>query len=179
MERGASAESGAMAAVLQRNIKALADVRRALEQRRRRQERIADAITDFTGSMAFVYLHLALFGGWIIVNTGLVPGLPAFDPFPFVMLAMIASVEAIFLSTFVLISQNRMARVSSQRDELDVQISLLSEREITRLVAMVEALLAHHRVPLPAAREEIEELKEDVRPERVLAEIERIEEQEA
>jgi uncharacterized membrane protein len=173
------AARGPMAAVLQRNIQALADVRRELDRRKRREERVADRITAFTGSLAFLYLHVLLFGGWIVVNTGLVPGLPPFDPFPFVMLAMIASVEAIFLSTFVLISQNRMAALSSQRDELDVQISLLSEREVTRLIAMVEALMQHQGVPLPAAKEEIDELKEDVKPERVLAEIERIDGQHA
>jgi uncharacterized membrane protein len=161
-----------MATVLRRNIDALADVRQKLEEDKTRQEKLADAITAFTGSMAFLYVHALFFGAWILVNTRAIPGLAPFDPFPFVMLAMIASVEAIFLSTFVLISQKRMASLSSRRDELDVQISLLAEHEVTRLIGMVEALMQHHGVPLPAA-EEIEELKRDVRPERVLPEIER------
>ena len=80
--------------------------------------------------MRFVYLHLALFGGWIIVNLGLIPGLRPFDP-SFVVLAMVASVEAIFLSTFVLISQNRMAAAADRRADLDLQVSLLAEHEIT------------------------------------------------
>lgn len=82
--------------------------------------------------MLFVYLHLVLFGGWIITNVKWSP-LPKFDP-SFVILAMFASVEAIFLSTFVLITQNRLANQASRRAELDLQISLLSEHEITRLV---------------------------------------------
>jgi uncharacterized membrane protein len=167
-----------MASVLQRNIRTLAGLRREREQQKTRGEKIADAITSFTGSLAFVYLHAAAFVAWLVINTDLVPGVRPFDPFPFTMLAMIASVEAIFLSTFVLISQNRMQSTSMERDELDVQLSLLSEHEITRLIAMVEALMKHHHVPLPAA-DEIQELKQDVRPERVLPEIERVERQEA
>jgi uncharacterized membrane protein len=76
----------------------------------------------------FVYLHLAVFGVWILINLGLVPGVGLFDP-SFVILAMVAAVEAIFLSTFVLISQNRMAASDAKRAELDLQISLLAEHD--------------------------------------------------
>ena len=92
--------------------------------------------------MGFVYLHLSVFGVWILINLGLVPGLGLFDP-SFVILAMVASVEAIFLSTFVLISQNRMAASDAKRAELDLQISLLAEHEITKLVALVSAIRQH------------------------------------
>ena len=132
-----------LAGVVRRNIQALLEVRKRLERRKSRQEAIADAITRFTGSMTFVYLHAAIFGGWILVNTGVVPGVRPFDPFPFVMLAMIASVEAIFLSTFVLISQNRMAALADKRADLDLQINLLSEHEITRLIELVDAIADH------------------------------------
>src|SRR5918994_3795299 len=94
--------------VLERNIQALQLRREREEREATAEERLAEAITRFTGSMRFVYLHLALFGFWVAVNLGWVPGVPAWDP-SFVVLAMVASVEAIFLSTFVLISQNRMA----------------------------------------------------------------------
>jgi hypothetical protein len=73
--------------------------------------------------MAFVYLHLSLFGFWIIANLGWIPAVPRWDE-SFVVLAMIASVEAIFLSTFVLISQNRMAAAADKRADLDLQINL-------------------------------------------------------
>jgi uncharacterized membrane protein len=165
---------GAMASVLRRNIEVLAEVRRRTEHQKTRQEKVADAITTFTGSLRFVYLHAAFVGGWIAVNLGAIPGMEPFDPFPFVMLAMIASVEAIFLSTFVLISNNRMAAVSGRRDELDVQISLLAEHEITRLIEMVEALMKHNGVQVPTPSE-IDELKRDVKPERVVAEIQKME----
>src|SRR5438094_5353434 len=95
-----------VAHVVERNIRALLVRHYREEQQAGWQERLANSITRFTGSMRFVYLHLALFSLWIIVNLPGVP-LPHFDP-TFVMLAMVASVEAIFLSTFILITQNRM-----------------------------------------------------------------------
>ena len=156
--------------MLERNI-------HALERRRERdaaeasvEERLADRITRFTGSMRFVYLHLAIFGGWIATNLGLVPGVTEFDP-SFVILAMVASVEAIFLSTFVLISQNRMAAAADKRAELDLQISLLAEHEVTKLMALVSAIADRLDVETEVD-EEVPELKQDVAPEIVLDEIE-------
>src|SRR4051794_25197813 len=113
-----------LASALERNIEALLQRRQREAQNKAGQARMADAITRFTGSMRFVYLHLGLFGLWILVNLGWLP-LPRFDP-SFVILAMFASVEAIFLSTFVLISQNRLTALAEQRAELDLQISLLT-----------------------------------------------------
>src|SRR5204863_8893861 len=125
--------------VLERNIQALKERRTREEAEAGFQERLAQAITRFTGSMGFVCLHLAVFGVWILINLGLVPGVGLFDP-SFVILAMVASVEAIFLSTFVLISQNRMAASDAQRAELDLQISLLGEHEVTKLITLVSAV---------------------------------------
>jgi uncharacterized membrane protein len=105
--------------VLEQNIRALQRRRQQEEKKATAEERVAEAITRFTGSMRFVYLHLAFFGFWIVANFGLIPGVPAWDP-SFVVLAMVASVEAIFLSTFVLISQNRMAAAADKRADLDL-----------------------------------------------------------
>jgi uncharacterized membrane protein len=110
----------AMAGVVERNIRALREHRQEQEKARRLQDRSADAITRFTGSMKFVYLHVAIFGLWIVINLGWLP-FPPFDE-TFVVLAMVASVEAIFLSTFVLISQNRMAALPTS-----ARISISSE----------------------------------------------------
>ena len=157
-----------LAPVVERNIDALLLHRREQERRRSAQEKIADAVTRFAGSMRFVYIHLVLFGLWVVVNLGWLP-LPRFDP-TFVVLAMFASVEAIFLSTFVLISQNRMAALADKRADLDVQISLLTEHELTRLISLVDAIAA--RLDVGEARgPELEELKHDVAPERVLQEM--------
>jgi uncharacterized membrane protein len=163
--------AGELAGVVHRNIHALVEVRRQFDERKTAQDRAADAITRFTGSMTFVYLHVFLFGGWILINSGIFGFVKPFDPFPFVMLAMAASVEAIFLSTFVLISQNRSAALSEKRAELDLQISLLSEHEITRLIQMVERI-GHHVGMREVATPDVQELTKDVSPEKVMETIE-------
>jgi uncharacterized membrane protein len=162
---------GTLNSALQRNIQALQDRRRSEAAAASAQEKVAAAVTRFSGSMRFVYLHLALYGFWIVANLGWVPGVPQWDP-TFVVLAMIASVEAIFLSTFILITQNRMAGLAEKRAELDLQISLLAEHEVTKLVAMVDAISKHLGVRHDAG--EVEELKRNVAPEAVLDAIETI-----
>ena len=162
--------------VMRRNIAALIEVKRRREREKTRQELVADAITTFTGSLRFVYIHAALVGGWILVNSGVVPGVTPFDPFPFAMLAMIASVEAIFLSTFVLISQNRMNAMADRRADLDLQVNLLAEHEITRLIHLVDDIA--RQIGARAGRDSrLDELKKDVKPEVVLEEIARAEEE--
>lgn len=128
-------------------------------------ERIADRITGFTGSMTFVFVHIVLFGLWISANTIGVPGLPRFDP-SLVVLAMAASVEAIFLSTFVLISQNRMAATANRSADLDLHISLLTEHELTRLAMLLERIA--QRLDVSADDLEFAEIKADVEPAEVL-----------
>ena len=156
--------------VLERNIRALQERREREGAEASAEERIADAITRFTGSMVFVYLHLAFFGFWIVANLGWIPGVPAWDP-SFVVLAMEASVEAIFLSTFVLISQNRMQAAADKRADLDLQISLLAEHEVTKLAAMVSAIAERLDVRTDADTD-VEEITRDVAPDAVLDEIE-------
>jgi uncharacterized membrane protein len=159
-----------LSSVLERNIEALKHRREREEAEATLQDKIADAITRFTGSMLFVYLHLAVFGFWIVANLGWVPGVPRWDE-SFVVLAMIASVEAIFLSTFVLISQNRMAAAADKRADLDLQISLLAEHEVTKIATMVSAIAAHVGIRTDVDHE-VEEIKQDVAPEAVLDRIE-------
>jgi uncharacterized membrane protein len=157
--------------VLERNIEALFKRRKREEQASSVQERAADAITRFTGSMRFVYLHVLIFGLWIVANLHWIPGIPAWDE-SFVVLAMVASVEAIFLSTFVLITQNRMAAAADQRADLDLQISLLAEHEITKLAAVVSDLAAKLGVENQSDRE-LQEVKQNIKPEAVLDRIEK------
>lgn len=160
-----------LAPVLHRNIQAISDRRRQEDAGATREERLAQAITNFTGSMAFVYLHVALFGFWIVANLKWIPGIPAWDE-SFVVLAMIASVEAIFLSTFVLIAQNRMAAAADKRADLNLQIDLLSEHEVTKLVTLVSAMAKQMGVKT-GVDHEVDELKRDVAPEAVLDKIEK------
>ena len=159
-----------LASVLNRNIDALQERRRSEERQASTQEKIAEVITRFTGSMAFVYIHMIGFGLWIVANAGLVPGVKPWDP-TFVILATEASVEAIFLSTFVLISQNRAAALADKRADLDLQINLLSEHEITKLLSVAIAIAMKNGVTL-TDRAELSELERDVAPEAVLDKIE-------
>ena len=162
---------GRLAPTLERNIRSL-NARRVLEERAAGPEEwVAKAVTRFAGSMAFVYLHVVLFGVWVAVNAGLVPVLPKWDE-SFVILGTSASVEAIFLSTFVLISQNRMTASNSARADLDLHVSLLVEHEVTKLVTMVSAIAGRLDIETEADHE-IEELKQDLAPDIVLNEIER------
>ena len=164
-----NAPDAGMAGVVERNLTALLERRQAESARMGLQERIAARISAFTGSMRFVYIHLVLFGLWIAVNLGWL-GVPRFDP-SFTILAMAASVEAIFLSTFVLITQNRMAAMADRRADLDLQVSLLAEHEVTRLIGLVTQIAA--RLGIEEARDpRLGELAQDVAPERVLDQIE-------
>ncbi|GAA3372553.1 hypothetical protein GCM10020367_27930 [Streptomyces sannanensis] len=90
------------------------------------QDHIADAITAFAGSMAFVYVHMLWFAGWIAVNEGMFGQSVVFDPYPFGLLTMIVSLEAIFLSTFVMVSQNRQAARDAIRADLNFEASVRS-----------------------------------------------------
>lgn len=158
-----------IAQVVERNIRALLSRHHQEERQATWHDRLADRITGFTGSMRFVTLHLVLFGLWVVVNLPGVP-LPHFDP-TYVILAMVASVEAIFLSTFILITQNRMAARAQQRADLDLHISLLAEHEITRLLTLTVAIA--ERLGMQTAHDsELAELAHDVAPEQVLETLE-------
>lgn len=155
---------------LRRNIDALRRRRAQEEAKASLEERMATAITRFTGSMRFVFVHAVIYGFWIIANLGWIAGLKPWDP-TFVVLAMVASVEAIFLSTFILITQNRMAAAADRRAELDLQVSLLAEAEITKLVELV-SMIADRMDLSTAGQQEVEEMKRRIAPEAVLDAIE-------
>lgn len=154
-----------LAKIIQRNVRSISEEREKAEKRRNFQEHLADWVTRFAGSMLFVYLHLAWFAAWIVAHYAL-----GFDP-NFAALTMIVSLEAIFLSVFVLVSQNRQAELADKRAELDLQINLLAEYETTKLLKIVTAL-AQKSGAMDADDTELEELKAEVEPKAVLQEIE-------
>ena len=166
--RGAPNDPG-MTPVVQRNIRTLKSVRDRASAARSRSDRFADAVTGFAGSMAFVFVHAAILTAWLGWNT-IAPARLRYDPYPFVMLAMAASVEAIFLSTFILISQNRAQHLADQRAELDLQIGLLTEHELTRAVQLIDAMAHRMGVSVPGVSD-LDDVERDVNPERVAAEI--------
>ena len=167
-------ENQALSEVMQRNIRALIAVRQEHEAKEARGQRFAQGVSRWAGSLWSVYAHAALFGGWVLFNSGAITGIKPLDPFPFVGLAMWASVEAIFLSIFVLISQNRSAEVAEARADLDVQINLLAEHEITHLVRQIDAIAAKLQVQVDEAQ--VEQLKKDVDLTEVLQQIKAVNE---
>jgi uncharacterized membrane protein len=122
----------------QRNVETMLQLDQSAKANRTRPDCIADAISNFCGSMAFVWAHLIGFASWIIINV--IPGFGHFDPFPFTFLTLIVSLEAIFLSTFILISQNHETRLSERRNQLDLQINLLAEQENTKMLTLLERI---------------------------------------
>lgn len=156
--------------VIQKNIRKLLRKRQEEAGETTLGHRVADAIGKFAGSIPFLVIHAVLFALWLLINSGALPIVPKFDPYPFVMLAMTASVEAIFLSTFVLIMQNRQAALADKRAELSLQIDLLTEHEVTRLLQMVDLIIQHHGIKMVA--EDLEQLKQEVAADQVLSAIE-------
>jgi uncharacterized membrane protein len=161
----------ALAKVVERNIDSIEAHRTEAEASKSVQDHVADAITRFSGSMLFVYIHVVGFAIWIGANLGIL-SIPAFDPFPFGMLTTIVSLEAIFLSAFVLVSQNRQAEIAERRAELDLQINLLTEYEVTRILILTDKLAERLGV-CEEAKEDLEELERDIEPGEVLKELEK------
>jgi uncharacterized membrane protein len=124
----------------QRNVESVARFEGAAREQRTRADRVAEVIAGFCGSMTFVWVHVIWFGGWVVFN--LLPGIKHVDPFPFTFLTLVVSLEAIFLSTFILISQNHDSRVNEKRNHLDLQINLLSEQENTEMLIMLQLIAA-------------------------------------
>ncbi|NTW45130.1 MAG: DUF1003 domain-containing protein [Anaerolineaceae bacterium] len=122
--------------------------------------------------MIFAYIHIVWFGIWILLNTGAF-GIGVFDPFPYGLLTMIVSLEAIFLSTFVLISQNRLSVETESRADLDLHIGLLTEHELTRVLNMLDAIQSKLGV-VDYKGKELADLEMETKPEDVLAEIHRL-----
>lgn len=144
---------------IQRNIDSIVKLEESFVQSRTPAERLADRIGNFAGSLTFVALHVVVYGGWILVNTGALPIMRRFDPFPFLLLSVSVSLEAIFLSTFVLIKQNRMSKRADQRAHLDLQVNLLAEREMTLVLQMLQRIAT--RLGVRAPEDKLEELAEE------------------
>ena len=124
----------------QTNIRTIAQLEAQELERRSRMERIGDRLLPLLGSWSFALMHAVWFAAWICVNLGVVPGVPSFDPYPFNFLTMTVSLEAIFVTIAVLNSQNRMARQSDRRAQLDLQINLLAEQESTATLELLQRI---------------------------------------
>jgi uncharacterized membrane protein len=169
-------DNPALSKVIERNIRTIIHLRTKAARERSLQSRIADAITSFSGRMVFAYVHIVWFGLWILLNTGYF-GVRSFDPFPYGLLTMIVSLEAIFLSTFVLISQNRLGEETERRADLDLHIGLLTEHELTRVLQMLDVIQEKLGI-VDHENSDLADLEMETKPEDVLAEIHRLQQRE-
>jgi len=152
-----------------RNVETILRLEEATQADGSRFDRVADAITNFCGSMRFVIFHVVWYGVWIVGNTALPPE-RRWDPFPFALLTLVVSLEAIFLSTFLLISQKREALLTERRAELDLQVNLLSEQENTKMLELLKKIGEKVGVDL-TNDPEVEALEEATRPQKLLQQI--------
>jgi len=164
---GSSAEQ-----LTEQNVETVTRLEEAAREQRTATDRVAEKIAKFCGSMTFVWVHVVWFGGWILLN--LIPGIRHVDPFPFTFLTLIVSLEAIFLSTFILISQNLDSRISERRSHLDLQLNLLSEQENTKMIVMLHAIAAKVGADLTQDPQDphLKALSEETQPERLIEQIE-------
>jgi len=137
------------------NIEAIAKLEHEALSRRNVTERISDAIAKFIGSMAFLILQALLVLAWSAINLHAIPGVKAFDPFPFGILALVISSESVLLTIFVLISQNRMSRQADRRSHLDLQVGMLAEQELTTLLEIQQKICQRLGIDVESAKHEL------------------------
>jgi uncharacterized membrane protein len=138
--RAPRGEPGDNTSPASRNIQTIAGLDQAALHEQSTSDRISAAISRFVGSLAFVAAHIIWFAGWALWNVGLIPGLEPFDPYPFGLLTMLVSMEAVLVGTFVLITQNWMNRIAERRAHLDLQVNILAEQEMTLVLRMLRAI---------------------------------------
>jgi uncharacterized membrane protein len=142
----------------QANINTIVKIEEEAQLQRTMADRISDMIANFVGSIPFVLLHLVWFGLWVTINVGVILGKWRFDPYPFALLCMLVSLEGVLLSTFVLIKQNRMSQRADQRAHLALQINLLSEKELTKMLQLQQLICARLEIVEASQDEEVAEL---------------------
>jgi uncharacterized membrane protein len=156
----------------QYNIDAIAKLEHDALDRRTLTERASDVITKLVGNVGFLIAQLLLIFGWCLVNLHVIPGLKAFDPFPFGVLALVVSSESVFLMTFVLISQSRMARQAERRSHLDLQVGMLSEQELTTVLQMLQKLCQHLGVNVDSSKQEVQSFSKTTDVHKLASELE-------
>jgi len=162
--------TGTVDELTDQNVRTIVDLERAAKQASGTADTISSAIARFCGSMTFVLVHVVWFGAWIAFNAW--PGLPHPDPFPFTFLTLVVSLEAIFLSTFLLMSQNQENRLTERRSQLDLQINLLTEQENTKMLEMLQRIA--EKVGASSGDDpDLEVLEKATRPEKLLEQIEK------
>ena len=169
--RGAQPSSGSR--VVEDNVRVVGQLEDASRGSASWAERAGDRVASFAGTMYFIGAHALFFAAWILANAGLVPGFAPFDPYPFTFLTFCVSLEAIFLTSIVLISQKRLGRLADERAHLDLQINLLAEQESTETLRLVRALCEHTGAAVKADAAIASALAEPTRPSAVAKAVKR------
>lgn len=156
----------------QRQRELMTSIKARAEEKKSPSEHLADRATEFFGSIIFLVINILVFIVWLVVNADLVPGVHPFDPFPFVALTTIVSLEAIILAVFVLISQNRASRVADLREEVNLQLTAIDEQETTKILAMLTLLLEKNGIDV-STDPELQEMMQQTDPEQLEQAIEK------
>jgi uncharacterized membrane protein len=156
---------------VQKNIQAIIKLEQEAFHTLSLGERISNAIARFVGRMSFAVYHIVWFGVWALINTGLVRTGEPFDPFPFTLLTTLVSLEAIFLSIFLLINQNAMSRQADHRAHLDLQVNLLAEQEATQMLRMVRRICRKFEIKVDDLYEELDHLERKTDVHEVVSEL--------
>ncbi len=156
-----------------KNIEAIAQVEQQLHGRRSHVEKFGDGIATFFGSLWFIAAHTVFLIIWIVLNSGLQPGLIAFDPYPFSFLGLIIGIEFIFLTTFVLMNQNLQSRRQEKWGHLTLQVCLLAEQEVTKNMQMLHQICQHLKVKNLGTDAELQDLAQATQVTTLVDEIEK------
>ncbi|MBK8465713.1 MAG: DUF1003 domain-containing protein [Chloracidobacterium sp.] len=161
-----STDKRSVDAETENNVLKIISIENAQKDNRTVGQKISEGIAAFCGSMVFVYVHIVWFGGWITVNS--IANFQ-FDPFPYTFLTLVVSLEAIFLSTFILISQNHETKLTERRNHLDLQINMLAEQENTKTLELLQAIA--EKVGVSFDDKAMKALLEPMKPERMIEQI--------
>lgn len=140
----------------ERRLKAVQSLQARHNQKRTPLQKITDKLVSWSGTVMFLFANIAIFAIWILLNRSK----QSFDPFPFVLLTTIVSLEAIILAIMVLISQNRQSKIADLRQEIDMQVNLATEEEITKLLKLVAGLYSALKINI----DQDSELKQMLQP---------------
>lgn len=141
-----------------KNVETIAQVERQLLDQRSRTDRLGEGVARFFGSLSFIAAHVLFIAGWVLLNTGMIPGVSPFDPYPFAFLSLVVGIEFILLTTFVLMNQKHQMRRSEQWANLHLQLSMLTEQEVTKNLQMLHLICRHMRLNEPEQDQEVNEL---------------------
>jgi uncharacterized membrane protein len=168
----------AVPTVIRKNISSIAELEKEFAQDRTTLDRISDGITTFVGSIQFIFAHVVFFGAWVVLNNPWVLGRYAFDPYPYIFLNFVLGLEAVFLGTFVLMSQDRQNRQDEQRAHLNLQIGLLAEQETTKTLQMLQRICEHLGIREVSKDKELQQMIETTHVEELARELQKAHEAE-